>query len=170
MSCVIIINCKWIVWKSFFCVDFPPYIVYINQATFFSHALNPTSAALLAPHLGLPEAMDPAPSFCHPSLYHLLVLAAVESAGPGISVLLLSVQGLVTRVPPTLWQMLSPGIVREDVSSTCEDWWMVGFVRGAVRESGFQTLLLPLSCVLFIIYMSLCFPNKVLWGISLKNE
>ena len=149
---------------------FPPYIVYINQATLFSHALNPTSAALLAPYLSLPAAMDAAPSFCHPSPHHLLVLAAVESAAPGTSVLLLPVQGLVTRVPPTLWQMLSSGIMCEDVSSTCEDWWMVGFVRGAVRASGFQTLLLPLSCVLFIIYMSLCFPTKVIWRISLKNE
>lgn len=125
-------------------------------------------------HLCCTPSPTPRPAWshgpCHPSLYHLLVLAAVESAGPGTSILLLSVQGLVTRVPPTLWQMLSPGIVCEDVSSTCEDWWMVGFVRGAVRESGFQTLLLPLSCVLFIIYMSLCFPNKVLWRISLKNE
>lgn len=103
-SMIIIVNQLYE--NLFVCVDFPPpppHIVYINQATlFFSHALNPTSAALLAPYLSLPAAMDAAPSFCHPSPHHLLVLAAVESAGPGTSVLLLSVQGLVTRVPPTL--------------------------------------------------------------------
>lgn len=56
------------------------------------------------------------------------------------------------------------------VSQPCaEDWaggW-VGFLRGAMRGSGFQSLLTPpalfLSC--YLLFICLSFPNKILWKI-----